>query len=276
MVLALFGNPVRHSLSPAMHNAALAAMGINGVYVPFCVTDLRAAVLGMRGMGIRGASVTLPFKVEVMELLDELDDDARRIGAVNTISCRRGALRGTNTDWIGLWAALGPARAGGAQTYVIVGAGGAARAALFAVLQDGGQPVLVNRTAATGGQLAAEWGCSFRKLADLDRLEADCLINTTAVGMAPHGEESPVPAAVLPRFRWVMDCVYTPLETRLLREARAAGCEVLSGLEMFVTQGAEQLRLWTGREPPTALMRQVVQERLAAPSRRSITPGGER
>jgi shikimate dehydrogenase len=261
-VFALFGNPVGHSLSPLMHNAALTRMGIAGTYVPLCIRDLPAAVTGLRGMRIRGVSVTVPFKETVIEHLDEIDGDAGRIGAVNTITNDDGFLRGMNTDWLGITAVLREAMEIRGKRFVILGAGGTARAALFAVLAEGGRPFIVNRTLERARRLADEWRCHFCGLEDIGRVQADCLINTTSVGMAPHAGESPVPAKIIGRFPWVMDVVYTPLKTRLLQEAERAGSVPLSGLGMFVAQGAEQLRRWTGQEPPYDYMFQVVREQL--------------
>lgn len=263
-IFALFGNPVGHSLSPLMHHAALARMGIAGMYVPLCVRDLPAAAMGIRGMGIRGVSVTVPFKEAVIDQLDEIDDDAGRIGAVNTITNDDGVLRGTNTDWLGITAVLREALDIRGKRFAILGAGGTARAALFAVLAEGGKPFIVNRTIERARRLADTWRCPFCGLEDIGRVQADCLINTTSVGMAPRDGESLVPADVVGRFPWVMDVVYTPLKTRLLQEAELAGSVPLSGLGMFVAQGAEQLRQWTGREAPREYMREVVHARLAA------------
>jgi shikimate 5-dehydrogenase len=145
---------------------------------------------------------------------------------------------------------------------LILGAGGTARAALFGILREGGKPLIVNRTAQKGRRLAAEWACPFFKMDELATIKADGLINTTPVGMSPDIEKSPVPPDVLPHFGVVMDVIYNPLKTQLLQDAQKAGCTVLSGLDMFIHQGAEQLKRWTGQAPPRDLMRKVVQEAL--------------
>lgn len=261
-VYALIGNPVGHSLSPLMHNSAYLEMNLNAHYVSFCVQDLKNAILGIRALGIRGASVTIPHKVEVMKYLDEVDDNAKKLGAVNTITNDNGRLLGTNTDWIGVVRTLHKTMVIKNSTFVILGAGGTAPAALFGVFREGGLPVIVNRTEEKGRRLALAYNCPFYPLSEVGRIKADCLINTTSVGMYPHTEESPLQPEVLRNFHCVMDVIYNPLQTKLLCDAQAAGCEVLSGLDMFVHQGAEQIRLWTGKEPPRELMLEVVKNRL--------------
>ena len=261
-IFGLLGNPVKQSLSPLMHDAALNKMKIAAKYLPFCIQDIGSAVRGMKGIGISGVSVTVPFKVAVMEHLDEADDDARKIGAVNTIVNDNGRLKGFNTDWIGLVQSIREVTDIKGKVFAILGAGGTARAALFGVEREGGIPVIVNRNVARGENLAKEWGCSFYPLSELGRVRADCLINTTPVGMIPNIDESPVVGAVFANYRWVMDVIYNPLKTRLMRDAEKAGCIAIPGLGMFVHQGAEQIRLWTGQEAPRELMKQVVMERL--------------
>jgi len=268
-IFALFGNPVAHSLSPVMHNTAFRKMNIHGQYIPFCVKNLEDAVRGIRGLNIRGVSVTIPFKTTVIAYLDETDDEALKVGAVNTIVNEGGRLTGHNTDWQGIILTLRNAMEIEGKTFVILGAGGTARAALFGILRGGGRPVIVNRTREKGEQLAKEWGCPFYPLEETGKITAECLVNTTSVGMAPDTDRSPIPRELLTGYRWVMDVIYNPLKTKLLRDAEDSGCTVLSGLDMFVHQGAEQLKLWTGREPPRDLMRQVVQERLMAKDRGS-------
>jgi len=261
-IFGLFGNPVEHSLSPLMHQAAYREMGLNALYVPFCVRQLAEAVRGIRGMGLRGVSVTLPFKAEALKHMDELEESAVRIGAVNTIVNEGGTLRGSNTDWIGFVRDLKEFMPIRGKTFGVLGAGGAARAILFGILSEGGLPVLLNRTAAKGETLAREFGCSFWPLSEIGDLKAECLVNTTSVGMAPQTAGSPLEAKVLGRFPQIVDIIYNPLETKLLKEARKAGCRTRAGLGMFVHQGAEQIRLWTDREPPVDLMRRAVRERL--------------
>jgi len=257
----LLGNPVGQSLSPLMHNAALKKMGIEGTYSAFCVQDLRGAIQGMRAMNICGASVTIPFKVAIMEYLDDVDDDALKIGAVNTIINHHGRLTGHNTDWLGLTVTIREAMPIKNKTFVIVGAGGTARAAVYGIIKEGGLPVVVNRTPEKGKVLADEFNCPFYSFSEIGNIKADCLINTTPVGMYPK-DKSPVKAGVLEAYKYVMDVIYNPLKTKLLKDAQKRGCGIISGLDMFVNQGSEQLRLWTGVEPPRALMKKTILERL--------------
>lgn len=259
----LLGNPVGHSLSPLMHNKALRAMQIDGSYTAFCVSDLAAAVAGIRGLNIRGASVTIPFKTTVMEYLDEINADAAAVGAVNTIVNDRGRLTGYNTDWLGLIQALCDKMDVAGKTFAIIGAGGTARAAVYGIRKKGGKVIILNRTEAKGKALSRECDCPFYPLAAVKKIKADVLINTTSVGMYPNIRQSPVVKAALSNYETVADVIYNPLMTRLLRDAEAQGCRTISGLEMFVRQGAAQLKLWTGKDAPLALMREAVRERLA-------------
>ena len=258
----LLGNPVAQSLSPVMHNAALGEMGVNGSYSAFCVSDLESALCGIKGMNISGASVTIPYKVSVMEYLDEIHEDAQKIGAVNTIVNNNGRLTGYNTDCQGLMLTIRQMMPVKDQTFLIIGAGGTARAAVYGIIKEGGLPVIVNRTMAKGKLLADEFNCPFYSLADLGKLKSYCLINTTPVGMYPHTDQTPVEASLLAGYKYVIDVIYNPMKTRLLQDAEGQGCRIVSGVDMFVHQGAEQLKLWTGIEPPRALMKKVVTERL--------------
>jgi shikimate dehydrogenase len=261
-IYGLFGNPVAHSLSPLMHNRAFRKMKLNALYVPFLVEDLEGAIRGIRALNIRGVSVTIPFKATVLPYLDDVEESARAIGAVNTIMNTDGTLKGYNTDWIGLVHSLGESVEIRGRTFAVIGAGGAARAAVFGILKKGGVPIIMNRTAEKGETLAREFGCPFQPLTDIPAVEAEGLINTTPVGMTPDEGKTPIRRGDLSRFRVVMDVIYNPLRTRLLREAGEAGCHVVNGLGMFIHQGAEQIRIWTGQEPPVALMRQVVRKQL--------------
>ena len=262
-IFALVGNPVSHSLSPLMHNAAFQKMGIEATYCPLLVENLRDALQGVRACNIRGISVTIPFKTAVIPYLDEIDASSQEIGAVNMISHDdTGRLKGYNTDWIGLVRGLEESFEIKKKTVAILGAGGTARAAVFGIRQRGGTPMIINRTPERGERLAQEFGVPFYPLAQVKGIKADCLINTTPVGMTPDKKNSPLPRESIGRFPWVMDCIYNPLKTQLLKDAEEAGCFVINGLRMFVHQGAEQIRIWTGKEPPVELMREVVLARL--------------
>jgi shikimate dehydrogenase len=259
---ALFGNPVAQSLSPLMHGAAFARMGLAAAYTAFRLEDAAAVIRRIREEAIRGASITIPFKETVMPLLDEVDANAAAIGAVNTIVNRDGLLTGYNTDGPGLARDLEEWTGIRDRTFVVLGAGGAARAAVFSIVRAGGEAIVVNRTVERARTLAEDLGCRWALPAEIGRLEADCLINTTPVGMFPEADRTPLEDKHLVHFPYVMDMIYNPVRTRLLGEAKAVGCAVRSGVRMFVHQGAEQIRLWMGMEPPREWMQRVVLERL--------------
>lgn len=261
-VFGLLGNPVAHSLSPKMHRAAFEAMGIRADYVAFQVVDLKQAVMGIRGLGIRGTSVTIPFKERVMPLLDEMDRVALAIGAVNTVVNLEGVLKGTNTDWLGFMRALESRISVRGKEVAILGAGGAARAAAYGVIAAGGEPILVNRNSEKATVAARELGCSWLPWEKIGELRAHVLVNATPVGMAPSCDECPVDPEILGRFSLVVDMVYNPLFTKLLEEAEVRGIDTMTGVEMLVQQAAEQIRIWTGMEPPVDIMRKVVMEAL--------------
>jgi len=261
-VYGILGNPVAQSMSPLMHGVAFRRVGIDAVYLPFEVADLKAAVSGMKALGIKGASVTHPFKTQVLEVIDEIDDTAQKIGAVNTLVFRKDGIKGTNTDWIGAVKCLETLLPIEGRQFVVLGAGGAARAVVFGVMSKGGKVTVINRSADKGQALAEEFHCQFAPFSEIETIQGDCLINTTPVGMHPNVEEIPVPEGVLKGYNAVADAIYNPMKTRLLREAEAAGCAVASGFEMFLYQGTEQFSLWTGKEPPVELMREVVLARL--------------
>jgi shikimate dehydrogenase len=238
-----------------MHNAAFAALGIDATYLAFDVTpaSLPAALAGARALGIRQLAVSIPHKEAILPLLDEVDDVARRIGAVNTVTLREGRLVGSNTDWIGAVRALErETKLAGARA-VVLGAGGAARAVVFGLLERGARVTVLNRTVARARQLCDALGSdSAGALEDLRSLPCDVLVNTTSVGL--RADVSPVPAEALPGSAVIMDAVYDPPRTRLLRDAEARGARSIGGKWMLVHQAAEQLRLWTGREAPLDVM----------------------
>ncbi len=254
----ILGNPVAHSLSPVMHNAAFAATGIDGVYLPFPAPDINTAVTGIRGLGVQGASVTIPHKEQVMALLDSIDPVAVKIGAVNTIVRKDDTLSGFNTDWLGAVRALEEKISLPGRKVVILGAGGSARALGFGMQERGADFVLVSRTESRGRALAEELACPWISLTETEKISGDILINATSVGMQPKIENSPVPESVLSQFQVVMDIVYAPLKTRLLREAEKAGCEIINGLEMLLYQGVAQFEMWTGQDAPVDVMRRAL------------------
>ncbi|THB79131.1 MAG: shikimate dehydrogenase [Desulfobulbaceae bacterium] len=261
-VYGIIGNPVEHSLSPAMHNAAFAALGENRVYIPLPSPDIEVAVAGVRALGIQGASVTIPHKESVMDHLDRIDPLAQKIGAVNTIEVVETAdkteLIGSNTDWLGANRALARKIELRESSAVILGAGGSARAIGFGLLQEGCHVEIHSRTESRGRALADDLGCSWKSLTEQDTKSYDILINATSVGMGSQKDVLPISAEALSQFTVVMDIVYAPLQTRLLQEAAYHGAHCINGLEMLLYQGVAQFECWTKREPPVEVMRQAL------------------
>ncbi|MBA7712931.1 Shikimate dehydrogenase (NADP(+)) [subsurface metagenome] len=261
VVCGVIGDPIEHTMSPVMHNAAFKKLGIDYLYVPFRVRkkELGRAVEGMRALNIRGLNVTIPHKVEVISFLDEVDSLVEKIGAVNTIVNDGGVLTGYNTDATGFLQALlerGVEPKG--KNTVILGAGGASRAISFILAEKGAHLVILNR------QLELDWAEELaRRISQIFNKEvkalvlnegnlaevlerADVLVNATSVGMSPNIEETPVPARLLKPGLVVFDIVYNPVKTRLLGEAEAAGAQTIGGLDMLVWQGALAFEKWTG------------------------------
>jgi len=248
----VIGNPVRHSLSPMIHNGAFRRLGWNAVYLAFEVKNVEEALRGIRGLGVRGVSVTIPFKTEVLPFLDKIEGLAKKVGAVNTIINRRGRLIGYNTDCEGALEALEEKMDLRGKRVVLLGAGGAARAIGLGLKERGVPLIVVNRSKERGWALSKELRCNYLPISSLARmkegeLEADILINATSLGMVPRDGETPIPKKFLKKGMVVMDIVYEPLQTRLLREAKEKGCVTVDGLEMLIRQGMAQFEIWTGR-----------------------------
>ncbi len=271
-LLYLLGHPVAHSLSPAMQNAALRALGLDYEYrlLPVPPEGLVEKVAELRDGDVAGFNVTIPHKVVIIPLLDELDETASTVGAVNTVVNRDGRLRGYNTDCLASTRALGGAYGDLAGCRVVVlGAGGAARAVASGLASHAEWIKIIARDEEKAKALAKQIrgtdaeirGGGLGEAPGMIR-SADILVNTTPVGMSPNRGESPADASVLHPGLLVFDLVYNPERTRLLADAEAAGARALGGLAMLVYQGAEAFRLWTGREAPEALMMRAAREAL--------------
>ncbi|MEE2674184.1 MAG: shikimate dehydrogenase [Myxococcota bacterium] len=270
-------HPAGHTRSPAMHTAAFEELGVDARYHAFDVPpdQLAGAIVGMRVLGIRQLAVSIPHKLTVMALVDEVEETARRIGAVNTITREGDRLVGTNSDWQGAIAALeeqAGANLSGSRA-VVLGAGGAARAAVFGLRRQGATVIVLNRTEAKAVDLAASLDATstgpLEALADLDY---DILVNTTSVGLKE--DLSPVPPSSIREGSIVMDAVYDPTETKLLRDAKTRGAQAVQGKWWLVHQAAAQLEAWTHRQAPTATMAKAfddAEEAAAATSRRIPT-----
>jgi shikimate dehydrogenase len=274
-ICAVIGNPVAHSMSPAIHNRAFAELGLDYVYVAFRVEDVAGAVAGMRALdNFRGMSVTIPHKVSIIEHLDDVADVDRQIGSVNTVVNDGGRLKGFGSDGPGALQALGDAGVGVAgKAVTILGSGGAARAIAFTlaaakpaalvllgIIEPELQALthdLVSKTGVPVSGALLDAKTLAARLAD-----SQVLIHCTPVGMHPKTGESAVPKALLHRDLAVMDIVYNPLKTQLLADAEDRGLKTISGVEMFVNQAVIQFELWTGRTAPRAVMRAVVLDHL--------------
>jgi shikimate dehydrogenase len=273
----VIGNPVEHSLSPAIHNAAFRKLGLNFVYLAFRVEAIGDAIKGFRALGnFRGASVTIPHKVAAVPFLDSIESTARHIGAINTIVAAGGTLTGYNTDATGALRAL---RESGVpvkgQRVVMLGSGGAARAIAFALGTEPGIEHLTilgideQERAALAKDLRSKTGMAVQEsLLDEGMLQkvlpdTHVLIHCTPIGMSPKVHETSVPAPLLHAGLTVMDVVYNPRDTRLLKDAKVAGCRVIPGLEMFLHQASAQFELWTNQAAPTDVMRAVLESRFS-------------
>jgi shikimate dehydrogenase len=269
-VAGVIGDPIKHSLSPAIQNAAFQALGLDWVFLAFPVPAGRApaAVEAMRTLGLAGLSVTMPHKAEVIAALDDLSPTARALGSVNTIHRRGTALVGDSTDGAGFVDALrhdeGFDPAG--KRCVVFGAGGAARAVVHALGQAGAADVaVVNRTAANAERAAALAGAGVGRLGDeSDISEADLVVNATPVGMdGVEGEALLLDTTRLSPGQVVADLVYHPIRTPLLQAARQRGAIAVTGLGMLIHQAAHAFRLWTGEDPPLEAMSAVALAALA-------------
>ena len=275
-ICAIIGNPVAHSLSPAIHNAAFAELDLDFVYVAFRVEDVAKALAGMRALeNFRGMSVTIPHKIEVIKQVDVVDDVDRHIGSVNTVINDNGRLSGLGTDGPGALKALTDAGVEIAGKKVLMlGAGGAARAIAFTLAKnaDPRKIKILDIDAAMLAQLAADLAAGTDTVIASDTMteetltcamaSADIIIHCTPVGMHPKEGISIVPSALFRPKQVVFDIVYTPLETKLLADARSKNLQVISGVDMFVNQAVLQFERFTGRSAPTDVMRRVVMEHL--------------
>jgi shikimate dehydrogenase len=270
--LAVLGQPISHSRSPAMQGAALAALGLGDEWtyeaIEVAPRDFEARVRAMASEGFAGANVTLPHKMAALGLADEASDAARAIGAANTLSFGGGRIAAENTDAAGFLAALGRQPAG--RRALVLGAGGAARAVVWALVNGGATVAIWNRTAERAERLAAEFGASGIRLEGVAPAVSgfDLIVNATTVGMsaaaAARGDADlkalRLSADSLGEIDELVDLVYGPAETELVQVARLRGAAVVDGIEVLVHQGAASLRLWTGREPPLDVMRRAARE----------------
>jgi shikimate dehydrogenase len=274
-VCGVIGDPIEHSLSPAIQNAAFNHLKLDFVFLAFRVkaAELEDAMRGMRGLGIHGLNVTMPHKKAVTSFLDEVDPTAKFLGAVNTILNDNGRLCGFNTDGVGALKALqenGVALSG--KKVLLLGAGGAAKAIAFSLAKEVEELVLLNRTPEKTKELAESLNRTLAKKVEGATLspnavqenlrDSDVLVNATSVGMHPNANQSPVAPEWLKPDLTVMDIVYNPVETKLAKDAKAAGARVISGVEMLIQQGAASFEIWTGHPAPFEVMRKAALQKL--------------
>jgi shikimate dehydrogenase len=269
----VIGNPVGHSLSPAIHNAAFRKLGLNFVYLAWQVELIGDAIKGLRALGnFRGASVTIPYKVAAIPFLDHVEVTAQRIGAINTIVAEKSELTGYNTDATGALRALKEGRVElKGRHIVILGSGGAARAIAFALAGESGADKLTllgvddPERASVAQDVRSQAALTVEDFhldeAALRRVlpYTHVLIHCTPVGMSPKTDTTCIPSSFLHGDLSVMDIVYNPLETRLLKDAKRAGCRTIPGLEMFLNQAVTQFELWTNQPAPVDVMRRVLE-----------------
>jgi shikimate dehydrogenase len=253
-ISAVIGDPVSHSKSPPLFNALYARYRLPHRYIRMSSPDAATLLELARARDFRGLSVTIPHKQAVMPHLDEVDPVAGKIGAVNTIVSCGGRLRGYNTDWLGIRRPVSHLRGGKA---VVLGAGGAAAAAIYACRDLEMHLTVMNRTPERGVALAERFGCDTAPLTAFPQLEPDLVINATPVGMEPD-TRSPLPIEWLRKEMTIFDLVYTPPYTPLLREAQERGCSTISGMQMFIHQAREQFHLFTGILPPESLVEEMI------------------
>jgi shikimate dehydrogenase len=256
-IYGVIGHPVGHSLSPDLFNTAFFDYNMDARYERFDVEPLSVP-------DVDGLSVTIPYKEAIMTVLDEVDETAREIGAVNTVVRKKnGKLKGYNTDWIGAQKALEEVTSLDGKRVLVLGAGGAAAAIVYACRQAGAAVTVLNRTEDKAKQLADRFHCGYGILDEILRHPADILVHTTSVGMSPHTGVSLVPQEYFKRGMVIMDIVYNPLETKLVKEARMAGCRIVPGYKMLLYQAEKQFEIWFKKKPPTQKMEKALLEGLA-------------
>ncbi|MBZ2166065.1 shikimate dehydrogenase [Methanobacterium spitsbergense] len=274
-VFGIIGDPVEHTLSPGMHNAAFKELDMNNIYVPFHVNaeELEDAIAGAYALGIKGLNITIPHKTEVIKYLDYLDIAAGLIGAVNTIEFGKNGAVGHNTDGIGAVRAINEITSVKNKKVMILGAGGAARAVAFQILLSGAKNLVIsNRTIERASELRDDL---VEKLEpnvlvtdlgnELERelKDTDILVNTTPIGMYPNISQKPIVTADMMHEDLVVnDIVYNPLKTGLLNEAEKAGAKPISGVKMLMYQGVESFKIWTGIEPPVEVFKKALMDQM--------------
>lgn len=266
-ICLVLGDPIEQTLSPLMHNKAYEALGIDDEFVYLAarvkIEDIKDAIKGVRAMRIRGLACTMPHKVKVIKYLDKIDERAEEIGAVNTVVNENGILKGYNTDWLGVLTPLKRRVALKGSRVGIVGAGGAARAAIYGIAKEKANIKIFNLNTKEAEPLAKKYKCSLSDFKNLSELKNfDIIINCTPLGMKPYENKSAVPANVFHKGQVVMDVVYNPYETKMLKEARKRGAKIVRGYEMLLHQGVVQFAYHTKRKAPEKIMERALTKAL--------------
>jgi len=262
-IYGVAGAPIAHSLSPVMHNAGFAEAGLDAIYVPFEAIDADDLMALAQALDVKGLSVTAPFKESILDHVVDVDPVGRQTGAINTLRADDGGWRGLNTDVAGLLAPLEAQGGVGGLRCCVLGAGGAARAAAVGLAGAGGAVTVCARRPERAAEVAALAGGSAVPFPPPPG-SWDLLVNTTPVGTAPHVDDTPVPGEALAGGATVYDLVYNPARTRLLRDAEAAGCRTIGGLDMLAAQAVRQFEWWLGTRPSAGLFLRAAREALAA------------
>lgn len=263
----IIGDPVDHSLSPAMHNAGYKKLGIDDQFIYLgCnvkINDVEKVVKAMRVMkNFRGLTCTIPHKIKVIKYLDWIDPVAKKIGAVNSVVNDNGILKGYNTDWLGAIIPLEKITSLKNKNVAVIGAGGAARAIVFGLIYKKAKVKVFNRTKEKAIKLAKEFGCKATGLEDQKEIKNfEIIINATSIGMKPLEDKTPIDTKYLNEKQIIFDIVYSPLKTKFLKSAQKKGAKIIYGAEMLLHQGTAQFELYTGFKAPIEIMRKILYEK---------------
>lgn len=263
----IIGDPIEHSLSPVMHNAAYKALGIEDQFVftaaKIKVEDVKKTIKAVRILGVHGLTCTIPHKIEAIKYIDKIDPIAKKIGAVNTIVNKKGKLIGYNTDWLGAIIPLEKITSLKNKKVALIGAGGAARAIAFGIKNRGAKLKIFNRDVKKAKKLAKDFKADYGSLNEIEDVsDYDIIINSTSVGMKPLEKQSLVPKKYLHKGQIVFDIVYKPKKTKLLKDAERVGAKIIFGIDMLLYQGIAQFEIYTGLEAPEKIMRKSLEDNL--------------
>jgi shikimate dehydrogenase len=265
----IFGKPVKHTLSPVMHNASFKKLGINAVFTAVEVNEIGNAISAMKALNIRGASITIPFKIQALKYISKLDPLAREIGSINTLYNKNGKIYGCNTDGIGALEALKKSRVKIKGTRILLlGNGGSARAIAFTLLKNGANIAIAGRNKKKILKLVNGIKKKYKNIdyilindINKDYMEnINIIINSTPVGMSPNIDNIPIEPELILKKHTVFDIVYSPHTTKLLKVSKGKGCRIIHGIEMLLNQGAKQFEIWTGEKAPISVMEKAVRK----------------